>query len=145
MIMNRREFLCIGGRLAAISLLPSGCVTLPKETGARGEDMNRDPRIEAFGPIELMGVIVQGTIESGPEDRAWGLFGATANEASISRVGKDIYGLHIYHPRFPKPSELMYMACMEKEPGIRNSDLIPHRKHRLQSTPIPPIVGYHRI
>jgi len=80
--------------------------------------MGAETRIERCGPMELVGVAVHGDTQSGPEDRAWGLFGATANEASVSRVGKDIFGLHIYHPRFPNPPELTYVACLVKKPGM---------------------------
>ncbi len=80
--------------------------------------MGVETRIEMCGPMEFVGVAVHGDTKSGPEDKAWGLFGAVANEASISRVGRDIYGLHIYHPRFPNPPELTYVACLIKEPGM---------------------------
>lgn len=80
--------------------------------------MSVETRIEMCGLLELVGVAVHGDTKSGPEDKAWGLFGAVANEASISRVGKDIHGFHIYHPRFPNPPELTYVACLIREPGM---------------------------
>ncbi len=44
--------------------------------------------------------------------------GAVADDAGMSRIGKDVYGLQIYHPAFPKKFELTYMACLKKEPEM---------------------------
>ena len=78
--------------------------------------MSDETRIETCGPIELIGVALYGNPESDPSDRAWSLFGEVADEASISRVGKDIYGLRIYPPGFPSKMQWSYMACLPKEP-----------------------------
>ena len=65
--------------------------------------------------MEFMGVVLYGNPETTPFHNAWKLFGEVADGASISRIGKDIYGLQIYHPRFPKQFELTYMACLSRE------------------------------
>jgi predicted transcriptional regulator YdeE len=77
--------------------------------------MSEEVRIETLGPIEFVGVILYGDPESDPSDRAWSLFGEVADEASISRIGKDVYGLRIYPPKFPGKLEWSYMACIPKE------------------------------
>ncbi len=77
--------------------------------------MSAETRIETCGPMEFMGVVLYGNPETTPFHSAWELFGEVADEASISRIGKDIYGLQIYHPRFPKQFELTYMACLLRE------------------------------
>jgi predicted transcriptional regulator YdeE len=77
--------------------------------------MNKDTRIETFGPVDLMGVALFGNPEVASFQSAWQYFGEIADEASISRIGKDIYGLQLYHPEFPNKFEMTYMACMEKE------------------------------
>ncbi len=65
--------------------------------------------------MEFMGVVIYGNPETTPFHSAWELFGELANEAAISRIGKDIYGLQFYHPRFPKQFELTYMSCISRE------------------------------
>ena len=74
--------------------------------------MNEETRIETLGPMEFVGVAIYGNAETTPFCSAWELFGEVANDASISRIGKDIYGLQIYHPKFPEKFELTYMACL---------------------------------
>jgi predicted transcriptional regulator YdeE len=74
--------------------------------------MSVETRIEMHGPMEFVGVALYGDLKSEPADRAWALFGEVADEASISRIGKDIYDLRIYHPRFPDQFEWIYMACL---------------------------------
>jgi len=75
-------------------------------------------RIETHGPMEFIGVAMYGDLNSESEDRAWGLFEAVAQEEAVSRVWKSIYGLHIYHPRFPDRFDLTYMACVAREPSM---------------------------
>ena len=75
-------------------------------------------RIEKFGPVEFIGVALFGNHETTPFHAAWEYFGGVAEDANISRIGKDIYGLQIYHPKFPRKFELSYMACMVQEPGM---------------------------
>ena len=60
--------------------------------------MSEEVRIETLGPIEFVGVALFGDPESEPSDGAWSLFGEVADEASISRIGENIYGLRIYPP-----------------------------------------------
>ena len=86
--------------------------------GMLGNIMSEETRIEIFGPIDFVGVAIYGNPETTPFSKAWELFGEVADEASISRVGKDIYGLQIYHPRFPKLFELTYMACLQRDPDM---------------------------
>ncbi len=78
-------------------------------------DMNKETRIETCGRMDFIGVALHGNPETTPFHKAWELFGAVADDVGISRIGKDIYGLQIYHPAFPKQFELTYMACLEKE------------------------------
>lgn len=80
--------------------------------------MSEETRIETCGPMEFVGVALYGDPESDPSDGAWSLFGEVADEASISRVGKDIYGLRIYPPKFPGKLEWSYMACLLREPDM---------------------------
>jgi predicted transcriptional regulator YdeE len=75
-------------------------------------------RIETCGPLEFMGVALYGDPRASALRIAWELFGEYADEASISRIGRDIYGLQVYHPRFPKRFELTYLACLPREPGM---------------------------
>lgn len=49
---------------------------------------------------------------------AWVHFGQIADELSISRIGKTLYGLQVYPPTFPAKFEFTYMACNEKVPDI---------------------------
>jgi len=80
--------------------------------------MNQKTRIETFGPVEFIGVALFGNPETTQFHAAWEYFGALADDEKISRIGKDIYGLQMYHPMFPKKFELTYMACIEKEPSM---------------------------
>ena len=80
--------------------------------------MTEKTRIEISGPLEFVGVAVYGNPETSAISGAWDLFGAVADDAGISRIRKDIYGLQIYHPKFPKQFELTYMACMKKGPDM---------------------------
>ena len=80
--------------------------------------MNEETRIETLGPMEFVGVAIYGNAETTPFCRSWELFGEVADDASISRIGKDIYGLQIYHPKFPEKFELTYMACLLREPDM---------------------------
>lgn len=73
-----------------------------------------DTRIESSGPSEFVGVAVYGDPGGDIADCAWKLFGEVADDAGISRVGRDIFGLQIYHPGFPEHSLLTYMACVKK-------------------------------
>jgi predicted transcriptional regulator YdeE len=74
-----------------------------------------ETRIEKCGPMSFIGVALYGNPETTALSNAWELFAAVADDAGISRIGKDIFGLQIYHPKFPKRFELTYMACMERE------------------------------
>lgn len=99
--------------------------------------MNQKTRIETFGPIEFIGVALFGNPETTSFHKAWEFFGALADDASISRIGKDIYGLQIYHPMFPQKFELTYMACIDKEPNMdvpirMLSKIIPRCKYVVQ-------------
>lgn len=58
-------------------------------------EMNQKTRIETFGPVELIGVALLGNPETTPFHSAWDYLGACADDASISRIGKDIYGLQM--------------------------------------------------
>ena len=80
-----------------------------------GTEMREETRIETCGPMDFVGVALYGNPETTPFCSAWELFGAVADDAGISRIGKHIYGLQIYHPRFPKQFELTYMACLQRE------------------------------
>ena len=86
--------------------------------GMPGVGMSTQTRIETRSSMEFVGVALHGNPESGFLSEAWDLFGAVADDAGISRIGKDIYGLQIYHPDFPKRFELTYMACIKKEPEM---------------------------
>lgn len=77
-----------------------------------------DTRIEEIGLIEFTGIAFYGNPEIIQFSNAWKLFGEIAENAGISRIGKDLFGLQIYHPQFPKRFELTYLACIEKEPGM---------------------------
>jgi predicted transcriptional regulator YdeE len=68
--------------------------------------------------MSFVGVALHGNPETTPLSNAWELFGAVADDAGISRIGKDIFGLQIYHPKFPKQFELTYMACLQTEPEM---------------------------
>jgi len=81
----------------------------------KGKDMSEEIRIETLGQIEFVGVTLYGNAVSDPADEAWRLFGEVADEAAISRFGKDTYGLRIYPPRFPGKMEWSYMACLPRE------------------------------
>ncbi len=80
--------------------------------------MSEDTRIETSDAIDFLGVAITGDINATPCCSAWKYFGQIAGDASISRVGKDIYGLRLYHPQFPKVFERTYMACITKESGM---------------------------
>jgi predicted transcriptional regulator YdeE len=80
--------------------------------------MNQNTRIEICGPLELMGVALYGDPKKIQFESAWEYFGKVADEASISRIGKNLYGLQIYPPWFPKRFEFTYMACIEKDRGM---------------------------
>lgn len=99
--------------------------------------MNRQTRIETFGPVEFIGVSLLGNPETTSFHSAWEYFGEIADNASISRIGKDLFGLQLYHPMFPKKFELSYMACIAKESGIdvpirMLSKIIPRCKYAVQ-------------
>jgi predicted transcriptional regulator YdeE len=76
--------------------------------------MNNSVRFETIGPIDLMGVVIYGNPDIVPFHQAWEHFGKIADEASISRIGKDLFGLQIYSPWFEEKHEITYMACIEK-------------------------------
>ncbi len=80
--------------------------------------MSAETRIETCGPMNFVGVALYGNPELSSFSSAWDLFGTVADDAGISRIGKDIYGLQIYHPEFPRRFELTYMACVRREPGM---------------------------
>ena len=80
--------------------------------------MSEETRIETCGPMEFVGVALYGNPETTSLCNAWELFGAVADEAGISRIGKHVYGLQIYHPKFPEQFELTYMACLQREPQV---------------------------
>ena len=100
--------------------------------------MDRRTRIiDTFGPIELIGVSLFGNPETTSFHNAWDYFGEIADSESISRIGKDLYGLQLYHPEFPKRFEMIYMACIERLPNreipIRMvSKVIPKCKYVVQ-------------
>ncbi len=80
--------------------------------------MNDRTRIETCGPLELMGVALCGNPATTQFHNAWEHFGKVADESSISRIGKNLYGLQIYPPWFPEKFEITYMACIERERGM---------------------------
>lgn len=99
--------------------------------------MNQKTRTEIFGPVEFIGVALFGNPKTTSFQYAWEFFGEIADDASISRIGKDLYGLQMYHPMFPKKFELSYMACIVKEPGMNVpirmlSKIIPRCKYAVQ-------------
>lgn len=77
--------------------------------------MNQNTRIETLGPIEFIGITLFGNPETTSFHSAWEYFGTIADDASISRIGQDLYGLQIYHPVFSKIFKLSYMAYIEKK------------------------------
>ena len=74
--------------------------------------MNHETRIESLGRLEKIGVTLFGNPNAIEFSSAWEHFGQVADEAAISRTGKDLYGLQIYPPGFPKRFELTYMASI---------------------------------
>jgi predicted transcriptional regulator YdeE len=76
--------------------------------------MNQETRIERLGPMDLIGVTLYGNPRVVEFSVAWEHFGKVADEAAISRVGKDLYGLQIYPPWFPERFELTYMASIAR-------------------------------
>jgi predicted transcriptional regulator YdeE len=74
-------------------------------------------RIETFGLVEFIGAALFGNPEVTPFHEVWRYFGEVADNAGISRIGKDLYGLQLYHPKFPQKFEMTYMACIETETG----------------------------
>jgi predicted transcriptional regulator YdeE len=80
--------------------------------------MTQPARLETFGPIELMGVVLYGDPANVQFHDAWVHFGMVADEANLSRADKSVYGLQIYPPWFPERFEITYMACMERESGV---------------------------
>lgn len=80
--------------------------------------MNEDVRIETYGPMELMGVVLYGNPKKVQFHTAWEHFGKLANDLSIPLIGKNLYGIQIYPPWFPSRFEITYMASIEKEPGF---------------------------
>lgn len=80
--------------------------------------MDTQPRIETRGSFEFVGVAWHGDPRTDDLHRAWSLFGEVADTESIHRIGRDVYGLQIYHPQFPARFELTYMACLIREPGM---------------------------
>jgi predicted transcriptional regulator YdeE len=80
--------------------------------------MSDKTRIEKCGPMSFVGVALYGNPETTRFCNAWELFGAVADDAGISRIGKDVFGLQIYHPKFPEQFELTYMACLQREPEM---------------------------
>lgn len=71
-------------------------------------------RMETLGRLELMGVPVTGDPRTVDFHVAWRLFGRVADAEGISRAGRDLFGLQIYPPGFPKDMEITYLACIEK-------------------------------
>jgi len=69
-------------------------------------------RIERLGTLELVGVTKFGNPEKVAFSSAWEHFGKIADEANISRIGKDLYGLQIYSPWFPNRLEITYLASI---------------------------------
>ena len=51
--------------------------------------MSAETRVETCGPREFICVVLYGNPETTPFHSAWELFGEVADEASISRIGKD--------------------------------------------------------
>jgi predicted transcriptional regulator YdeE len=80
--------------------------------------MNELTRMELFGPLNLMGVVLYGNPSKVRFHDAWVHFGKVADELALSRIGKTLYGLQVYPPSFPAVFEFTYMACIEKDPGI---------------------------
>jgi predicted transcriptional regulator YdeE len=77
--------------------------------------MNKIVRFETLGPLDLIGTPIYANPDKVPFHLAWELFGKIADDASISRTGKDLYGLQIYPPWFREKHEIIYMACIEKQ------------------------------
>ena len=80
--------------------------------------MSDNTRIEKCGSMRFIGVALYGNPETTPFCHAWELFGAVADDAGISRIGKNIFGLQVYHPKFPEQFEMMYIACLQNEPEM---------------------------
>jgi predicted transcriptional regulator YdeE len=59
-----------------------------------------------------VGVVLYGNPRTIEFSLAWEHFGKVADEATLSRIGKDLYGLQIYAPWFPKRFEITYMASI---------------------------------
>lgn len=77
--------------------------------------MNETVRLETLGSFDLIGTPVYGDPEKIPFHLARELFGKIADDAAISRTGKNLYGLQIYSPWFREKHEITYMACIEKQ------------------------------
>ncbi|MEW6511804.1 MAG: GyrI-like domain-containing protein [Bacteroidota bacterium] len=80
--------------------------------------MNQSTRIESFGPVDLMGVVLYGNPSKVRFHDAWVHFGKVADELALSRIDKNLYGLQVYPPTFPAVFEFTYMASIETNPGI---------------------------
>jgi predicted transcriptional regulator YdeE len=70
-------------------------------------------RIERLEALVFIGVPIYGNPEEIDFSRAWEYFGKEADDAGISRIGRDLYGLQIYSPWFPQRLEMTYMASIE--------------------------------
>jgi predicted transcriptional regulator YdeE len=81
--------------------------------------MNNLTRIETCGPLELMGVALYGNPAVTQFHDAWQHFGKVADELSLTRIGKNLYGLQIYPPWFPQRFEITYIASIERERGMK--------------------------
>lgn len=77
--------------------------------------MSHEMRVESLGILALMGVILYGDPRSVNFSASWNHFGKVADDAGLSRIGKDLYGLQIYSPWFPKRFEITYMASIARE------------------------------
>jgi len=85
--------------------------------------MNLPTRIETLGIQEFMGVALYGNPRETSFCKAWELFRDIAEEAKISCVGQDLYGVQLYHPKFPQQFELTYLASVLRQPSLE----LPHR------------------
>ncbi len=99
--------------------------------------MSSNIRIEKCGPVEFIGVSLFGNPELTSFHTVWDYFGIIADNASISRIGDDLFGLQLYHPMFPKIFEISYMACIQKKPNMEIpirmfSKIIPESKYVVQ-------------
>jgi len=97
-----------------------------------------ETRVEYLEALEFIGVTLYGNPQKVEFSSAWEHFGKVADDADISRIGRDLYGLQIYSPWFPKRFEMTYMVSIErgelaKIPLRMVAKTIPRSKHQNKS------------